>query len=336
MTYGLRLCVLYVLCLGSAVLNAAAVNCEPCHRAQAAVTPMTHALETVEQCGILKSNPKLEFRDGVYLYSITRVGNRSLYTVTDGKETVAAPIGWALGLGDAGQTYVFERAGKLYESRVSYFKKLGGLDLTMGAQTRRAANLDEATGRAMTPEGAGECFSCHSTDAVSRGKVHMESMIPGLQCVRCHAGGEAHATAVQRGIAGGSKMQKLSKLSTEEMSNFCGQCHRKWSDIAANGPYGIGNVRFQPYRLANSRCYDATDPRISCVACHNPHQPVTTIASAYDSKCQSCHLAPAKTCPVARKDCTSCHMPKFELPGAHYRFTDHQIRIVRTGERYPN
>jgi hypothetical protein len=29
-------------------------------------------------------------------------------------------------------------------------------------------------------------------------------------------------------------------------------------------------------------------------------------------------------------------MPKIELPGAHAGFTDHQIRIVRAGEAYPN
>jgi hypothetical protein len=29
-------------------------------------------------------------------------------------------------------------------------------------------------------------------------------------------------------------------------------------------------------------------------------------------------------------------MPKVELPGSHSVFTDHQIRIVRAGDRYPN
>jgi hypothetical protein len=28
-------------------------------------------------------------------------------------------------------------------------------------------------------------------------------------------------------------------------------------------------------------------------------------------------------------------MPKTELPGAHRQFTDHEIRIVRAGEPYP-
>jgi hypothetical protein len=29
-------------------------------------------------------------------------------------------------------------------------------------------------------------------------------------------------------------------------------------------------------------------------------------------------------------------MPKIELPGAHFNFTDHRIRIVREGAPYPN
>ena len=29
-------------------------------------------------------------------------------------------------------------------------------------------------------------------------------------------------------------------------------------------------------------------------------------------------------------------MPKVNLPGGHMAFTDHQIRIVRPGEPYPN
>jgi hypothetical protein len=29
-------------------------------------------------------------------------------------------------------------------------------------------------------------------------------------------------------------------------------------------------------------------------------------------------------------------MPKVELPGSHFKFTDHRIRIVRPGEQFPN
>ena len=42
------------------------------------------------------------------------------------------------------------------------------------------------------------------------------------------------------------------------------------------------------------------------------------------------------SCPVADKNCTSCHMPKIEIKAAHFNFTDHYIRIVKPGEKFPN
>jgi hypothetical protein len=45
---------------------------------------------------------------------------------------------------------------------------------------------------------------------------------------------------------------------------------------------------------------------------------------------------PGKACPVATKDCASCHMPQFEVPEMHANFTDHEIRIVRKGEPFPD
>jgi hypothetical protein len=29
-------------------------------------------------------------------------------------------------------------------------------------------------------------------------------------------------------------------------------------------------------------------------------------------------------------------MPKVEVPGTHFKFTDHRIRIARAGEPFPN
>jgi hypothetical protein len=34
-------------------------------------------------------------------------------------------------------------------------------------------------------------------------------------------------------------------------------------------------------------------------------------------------------CRVSTKDCASCHMPKLGPPAAHFKFTDHYIRIVK-------
>jgi hypothetical protein len=44
----------------------------------------------------------------------------------------------------------------------------------------------------------------------------------------------------------------------------------------------------------------------------------------------------AVTCRVGTHLCVTCHMAKYEIPGTHFKFTDHHIRIVKAGEGYPN
>jgi hypothetical protein len=134
---------------------------------------MAHAMEPVSTCSILQQNPVLAFRDGAYSYRIGRQANQSFYTVADGRDTLRVPLEYAFGLGKAGQTYIFERDGKMYESRVSFFKARNGLDLTMGAQNLRPNNLTEAAGRLMDRHSAEDCFGCiqpelHATASTSR------------------------------------------------------------------------------------------------------------------------------------------------------------------------
>lgn len=321
---------------------AQASSCAACHRAEAAAqarTPMAHALETVRDCDILKTHPLLSFRRGAYSYAIRRDGDHSLYSVTNGSETITAPLAWAFGLGAAGQTYVYERGGSLYESRVSFYNALQGLDLTMGAGNAEPHTLEEAAGRKMDDSDARACFSCHATGAVRGSALVVDTLDPGVKCARCHRNSEEHVRAMRSGDNRHSEMINYSQLGAEDISELCGECHRTWAQIAASGPHGILNVRFQPYRLTNSKCYDTADRRIACTACHNPHDHASANTTSYDSKCQACHnrsSASIRKCRVATARCVSCHMPKIELPGAHFAFTDHWIRIVRAGEPYPN
>ena len=315
--------------------------CAECHEkvvARFRHTPMARALDPVAQAEILRAHPSLTFQDGTFQWRIVREGERSVMTVSGKGQTITAPLLWAFGRGQAGQTYVFERDGALYESRVSFYNAVNGLDLTMGAQQSQAHNIDDAAGRRMDAIGARECFGCHSTGAVSGTQLHLESIRPGVGCESCHGPADQHVAAVRAGNAAAARMPNLGKQTAEEVAELCGRCHRTWSQIALNGPRGVLNVRFQPYRLTNSKCYDTADARIACSACHDPHGALETSATAYDTRCSACHSAVqhTKTCPVAKSNCVSCHMPKIELPGAHARFTDHQIRIVRAGEPYPN
>jgi hypothetical protein len=338
-----------LLCTGAEnVFNTRPVReCATCHPAQAkpaVETSMGHAMELVSECGVLKTHPLMTFSANGYTYRIERKREQSFYSVTDGKNTLTVPIGWAFGLGAAGQTYVIEKDGTYYESFVSYYKELDGLDLTMGDQNTHPTSLVEAMGRAMGEREKLACFNCHATNSVAgkltASKLTLETMSAGVQCERCHGDSANHLAALKKGgDVSLFAMKKLGAFTSEETSNFCGQCHRTWEQIAGNGPRGVLNVRFQPYRLTNSRCYDVDDKRIACTGCHDPHKEIDRVATHYDAKCLSCHAGGkpnAQVCKVAKQDCSTCHMPKVELPGAHHLFSDHDIRIVRAKAGYPD
>jgi hypothetical protein len=316
-------------------------RCAKCHAAESRRQPetrMAHALVRADRCQILHDNPNLSLQSGNYSYSIARVGGQSIYTVTDGQSLLSIALAWAFGAGKVGQTYVYQYKDAWYESRVSFYPEVQSLDLTTGA-ARAPETIEQAAGRRISK--ANECFSCHASEAVNAGKLTVSSLTPGVQCERCHGSAEVHLKAASGEARKTAPMRVLGGMNAEGMSEFCGQCHGTWSQIVANGPRGVFNVRFQPYRLANSKCYDAEDSRIRCTACHDPHQDAEKATAAYDSKCLACHsrtqpAAGARLCKVGKTECVTCHMPKIELPGAHSKFTDHRIRIARAGEAYPD
>jgi hypothetical protein len=176
------------------------------------------------------------------------------------------------------------------------------------------------------------------------GILRIGDLHPGVTCENCHGPGSEHLSEMKASPDFNSSNLKIfnpGKLSPADLNDFCGSCHRSTRDVLSMNIHDVRNVRFQPYRLENSRCYDPTDKRITCIACHDPHRSLVTSAASYDAKCLSCHAQGksegkmAAACPKAMHNCVSCHMPKTVLPGAHYEFTDHYIRIVRPGEHYP-
>ena len=333
------------------------INCGTCHvgvAAHYATAPMRHAMEPQGANPQLAAHPNLTGQIGKYSYSVQTKDGQSTYTVSDGTDSMSLPIRWIFG--QHSQTWVFEKDGHLYESLVSYYPRDNTLATTPGDQKINPTTLTEAMGRELTVWESRSCFNCHATGVVPGEKLALEKLTPGLECERCHAGAGQHmADAAHDNFK--TLPKSLRRLDAEEVSTFCGQCHRTWDMVVRDHRHGPAFVRFQPYRLGNSKCFIGNDKRISCLACHDPHQPVNHDQAYYDSKCLACHTAPhaaskasgtastapvtasrvaAKTCPVAKSNCAGCHMPKVELPGGHAQFTDHQIRIARPGDPYPN
>jgi hypothetical protein len=323
----------------------AKMTCGTCHMREAATSPKTEmgiGLELPADQALLQAHPHLSFQAGGFSYQIDRKGEQSTYTVRDASGTLTLPIRYAFGVSN--QTFVLEYEGKLYESLVSYYQNVGGLAITVGDERLRPRNLVDAMGRQTSRQEITACFDCHGTGGVKEGKLALDSLQPGVTCGHCHKGAEAHLAAMQAGQTAATP-EKLGRMRAEDMSNFCGQCHRTWESVVQHGLFGPNNVRFQPYRLAESKCFLGNDPRIRCTACHDPHVQVVREASAYDHVCLGCHRqrnSPAavavreKPCPLGEKQCVTCHMPKADLPGGVSTFTDHYIRVVREGEGYPD
>ena len=328
-------------------------------------TPMGRALLLPAANTALKAHPALTLTRGAYTYTVQTGAAGSTYSVTDGSRTITVPVIW--GFGAHNQTWMLEHDGKMYESLVSYYPVVNGLAITTGDDRLQPATLEDALGRELSAIDVKTCFGCHASNPLAPGTTATSmpttspaatapdphSVQAGVNCEHCHLGAARHLLdASQDNFS--TVPPRLGKLTTEDMSQFCGQCHRTWDMVVRSHWRGQMNVRFQPYRLANSRCYNGTDARISCVACHNPHEDVRRDAAFYDGKCLACHAGtphvvaasqrsgPAqetpKSCPVAKTNCVSCHMPKVVLPssGDHLAFTDHQIRVVRAGDAYPN
>ena len=331
-------------------------TCAQCHKTVVAAhagSAMAMAMEPVAGSKVLIENPSMTFRTGPYTYEIKRRGSESSYTVTDGKETITLPILYAFGQGKAGQTYVLQYEGAFYESLVSYYNEVKGLDFTIGAPRTVPESLKKAVGRRLSENEVGNCFSCHSTGGVTGGKLNLEKMTPGIRCEACHGPGGRHVELARRNETSADLIYNPGRLSGDELAQgFCASCHRGSEEFGLLKTMAENNVRFQPYRLFQSKCY-SDDKRISCTACHDPHEPVRQDMAYYDAKCTACHAPKGKAaalrtkskvqaqatevaCKVATKNCVSCHMPKIGPPAAHFKFTDHYIRVVRPDEPYPN
>lgn len=325
--------------------------CTQCHALKATAqktTPMAHAATPAADAEILRQHSPLTFMSGAYKFQIAETAEGSVYSVSDGTNSLSARLDWAFGNGEVGQSYVYRENGNFYESRVSFYPTIQALDLTLGHHAPVTNDLANALGRNMPAAEVRLCFGCHTTASTTRDQFNMNGLMPGVTCEACHGPGAKHVEAMQK------KQIKLAshttlnpaKLNPVDAVDFCGACHRTAWDVALTNTVGVANVRFQPYRLEKSRCWGKGDGRLTCMACHDPHVPLVRDPASYDGQCLTCHLSmtsegavasnhPGKACPVGTSKCVTCHMAKYEIPGSHAKFTDHWIRVVK-GNDYPD
>ena len=328
--------------------------CASCHRDKAASQPHTPMGETsvhAADAPSLRSHPELKFQGGPTQYEIRNDGKHATFTVTLNGQTKSAELLWAFGNGHLGQSYLFKKDdGYLYEARASFFEVLQALAWTPSRELTRPENIDDAMGRRIPETEVKKCFGCHTTGSNVGGRVVESNVRFGITCEACHGPGGSHASEAAVALAAGTPdaarggILNPGRLTPNDSVDFCGACHISYWDMELTRARGIASTKSQPFRLGQSKCWQKGDARLTCTACHDPHQPLVKEAKAYDHNCLQCHAltgqkaAPeqtAKPCPKATSECSSCHMPKIDLPDMHHAFTDHRIRVARAGEPFP-
>ncbi len=310
---------------------------------------MFHAAVRASDSKPLREHPDLPFQTGPYTYQLLTSGQKSTLTAGNATSSSSVDLIWALGSGHMGQTFIYQQNGNFYESHLSFYSAMQALDITPGQSRSIPATLESAAGRAIPPNEARLCIGCHTTASTANNQFDPSAAYPGVTCEACHGPGAQHVAAARAKTdkRGGGLIFNPAKLARVDYVDFCGACHRTWQDVVSGQMVGVGvfNVRFAPYRLENSRCWAEGDARLTCVACHDPHKPLSHDVASYDANCQACHASstsekksenhPGAACPVSTKNCVNCHMPKVEPPNLHSAYTDHWIRIAHPNSTYP-
>ncbi len=347
--------------------------CTGCHGDESPARPsaMMRAATPAADSHFLPPGTRLHSDAQPLTYYLDATAGGGLALTTTGANGRAQKLDWVMGDGVLGRTFLYQADGRWFQSEVTYYTNDHALDVTTGLSHDGSLS---ALGQVLTPDETRRCFACHTVHATTSAGFNPLHAEAGLGCEACHGPGQAHVTAARStgarstgarstgapGPAMRAAIFNPAKLSPADSNDFCGSCHRTFSDatIATAGITTSAVVRFQPYRLEESKCWRATeDERLTCVACHNPHEALDRDPASYDRKCVSCHQAPkgaahlaaasraaapqtsaprAAVCPKSTGQCTTCHMPKVKVPSMHGDFTDHDIRIVRPGEAMPS
>jgi hypothetical protein len=281
-------------------------------------------------------------------------------------------IAYTVGAGDVGKSYLVAKGDSLFVSPISYYARIRGWDLSPG--------YSEGTFRGFTRRVVDLCVDCHTGLPLLAPGSHNRFQQPPFRfltvgCERCHGPGAIHVEQRTQDAMSGVSFEgpidfsivNPSKLRSEIRDDVCAQCHlagdarvlqpgKNYLDFRPGTPLGdvvaifsvpqmIKGNHFialdQFEQLKMSRCSIASEGKLGCISCHDPHVQLhgDQAADSFRNRCLSCHASGANCSePLAQRQATSppdncilCHMPKQTSENiGHSSITDHRILRIQS------
>lgn len=314
-------------------------TCRSCHAREFEAHARSPHSRTVRR--LRRDEPLAEFHANVEVVDQTVPAVYRVQPAPDANRLVAfrpektervAPH-WLFGSGTHAQTYVAQGTGKYVELRLSYYPPVKKWNLTPGQGKIDAAQT--ALGAVYSPLGIASCFGCHATVLVGTpDALDLDRSRLNVGCESCHGGGRAHvesATKLASGAAAPAELVRPPVLRDEAVTELCARCHRSQNDIKPGDPaFESQLARFAGVALMRSRCFTESAGKLSCVSCHNPHEPASREPVSYDAACRKCHAPSGATACKAGKTaaCVSCHMPEQKIARRlPLQFHNHWIKV---------
>jgi Cytochrome c554 and c-prime len=321
---------------------AGAQACHRCHAAEfklQAASAHAGALSRVSDHPGFPAGIKLS-RAPQYSYEILRIDRGLRVHIQDGADLMDLPLEWVFGAGSQANTFVTRVNQDWYvEHYASWYAATNSYGPTPGQEAVHPKSISEAAGVLYSindPQfGIKGCFECHSTGPVSfDGNGDAKVNESGVRCESCHGPGGEHTADPRH-----HRLTNPGKFSAAALNEFCGRCHRPPAAKSVTIDWNYSwNVRHQPVYLSQSLCFLKSRGELSCLTCHEPHEPAARKpVSFFNQKCLQCHSGSGKLHQTGclakgRSNCIDCHMPLVS-PQPPLRFTNHWIGIYRTGAK---
>lgn len=319
----------------------AAEPCAACHPQETAAFKRSPMGRSIGEPSTQPDGRVSDTRADTVASAIHRSGPLYIRLQRSNLEAVYA-ASYAVGAGQVGYTDLIAVGRRLYQSPISYYAQAGRWDLTPGYETEDVLDLDKPV--------VGGCLFCHagSVEAVpGTSDEFVAGSLRAISCERCHGPAAEH---LARPVAG--SIVNPAKLPRAARDSVCEQCHlegaarilaagKDWWNFRAGSkledvfvtyvetgaPAGRIKAVSQSEQLAASRCVIASEGKLWCGSCHNPHAASTDRKGDIRRVCLSCHQSlfdSASHRPA--DDCIACHMPRLKAGNVpHTAITDHSI-----------